>query len=224
MSLVKSGMSAAGRLLMIVAFLLVFLAGMFGVVIFSLRGEEIQIPEIVGKDFSQSEKELAALGLKIKKRATRYSQETPNTILEQLPRPGDTVKTGQLVLVIVSRAYTEGDETPVEVEKETNEQQPVANDNEPVNTALTKKDKPKKEVKANSNANANASNRGNQNGNSAGTGDNKNSGGDNSSPKNTNSSIPPKNNSNRTTPAATPKPLAAKTPAASGDTRGRRIP
>lgn len=223
MSLVKSGMSAAGRLLMIVAFLLVFLAGMFGVVIFSLRGEEIQIPEIVGKDFLQSEKELAALGLKIKKRATRYSQETPNTILEQLPRPGDTVKTGQLVLVIVSRSYTEGDETPVEVEKETNEQQPVANDNEPVNTALTKKDKPKKEVKANSNANANTT-KGNQNGNSAGTGDNKNSGEDNGSPKNTNSNNSPKNNSNRTTPAATPKPSAAKTPAASGDTRGRRIP
>jgi hypothetical protein len=224
-NLVKSGISAAGRLVIIVALLGAFLVGLFGVVIFSLRGEEVQVPEIVGKDFLQSEKELAALGLKIKKRATRYSQETPNTILEQLPRPGDTVKTGQLVLVVISRSFTEGDETPVEVEKETNEQQPVANENEPVNTALTKKDKPKKEVKANSNANANVANKTNQSGNSVGTGDNKNSGTDGGN----NSTKPPangpvRNNANRPGPAATPKPQAAKTPAASGDTRGRRIP
>ena len=58
--------------------------------------------------------------------------------------------------MIISRSNTEGDETPVEVEKETNENQPVTNDNEPVNTALTKKDKPKKDPKkANTNANAN---------------------------------------------------------------------
>jgi beta-lactam-binding protein with PASTA domain len=220
-------MSAAGRLLMVIALLGAFLAGLFGVVIFSLRGEEVQVPEIVGKDFVQSEKELAALGLKIKKRATRYSQETPNTVLEQLPRPGDTVKTGQLILVVVSRAYTEGDETPVQVEKETNEEQTVTNDNEPVNTSLTKKDKPKKEVKANSNANTNIANKGIQNANSGGEGDNKNSGtgnSNNSNAKNTNSNNTNKNNNNRTAPANTAKPQAGKTPAATGDTRTRRVP
>src|ERR1041384_897487 len=121
-------MSAMGRLLVVIALLGAFLAGLVGVVVFSLRGQEIQVPEIVGKNFSDSEKELAALGLKIKKRATRYSQEAPNLVLEQLPRPGETVKTGQLVLVIISRSNTEGDETPVEVEKETNENQAVTND------------------------------------------------------------------------------------------------
>ena len=228
MSFVKTGMSAVGRLLIVVALLGAFLAGLFGVVIFSLRGQEVQVPEIVGKDYLQSERELASLGLKIKKRATRYSQEAPNLVLEQLPRPGETVKTGQLVLVVISRSNTEGDETPVEVEKETNENQPVTNDNEPVNTALTKKDKPKKDPKkANTNANANTGAGGNQNNNSAG--DNKNSGGGNdnkgTNPANNSNN---KNNNRSTTPANTAKPAPAKTPAkppaGAGDTRNRRTP
>ena len=212
-----------GRLLVVIALLGAFLAGLVGVVVFSLRGQEIQVPEIVGKNFSDSEKELAALGLKIKKRATRYSQEAPNLVLEQLPRPGETVKTGQLVLVIISRSNTEGDETPVEVEKETNENQAVTNDNEPVNTALTKKDKPKKDPKkANTNANANTST-GNQNNNSAG--DNKNSGGnDNSKGTNPANNSNNKNNNRSTTPANTAKPQPARSPAATGDTRNRRTP
>lgn len=218
-------MSAVGRLLIIVALLGTFLLGLFGVVIFSLRGEEIKVPEIIGKDFDSSEKELAALGLKIKKRATRYSQEAPNTVLEQLPKPGETVKTGQLILVVISRSYTEGDEQPIEVEKETNEAQPdIANDNEPVNTALTKKDKPKKEVKANSNANANKAA---SNANTAGTGENKNSeaGNNNGGVKNSNTANPTNKNNNRSTPAGnTAKPVPAKTPAATGDTRPRRNP
>jgi hypothetical protein len=224
-SFLKSGISAVGRLLIIVALLGTFLLGLFGVVIFSLRGEEIKVPEIIGKDFDSSEKELAALGLKIKKRATRYSQEAPNTVLEQLPKPGETVKTGQLILVVISRSYTEGDEQPIEVEKETNEAQPdIANDNEPVNTALTKKDKPKKEVKANSNTNANKAT---ANANTAGTGENKDSeaGNNNGGVKNSNTANPNNKNNNRSTPAGnTAKPVPAKPPAATGDTRPRRNP
>jgi len=224
-SVVKTGMSAAGRLLIVAALLGAFLAGLFGVVIFSLRGEEVQVPEIVGKNFSDSEKELASLGLRIKKRATRYSQEAPNVVLEQLPRPGETVKTGQLVLVVISRTYTEGDETPVEVEKETNEEQPVANDNEPINTALTKKDKPKKDTKkANSNANTNTGSGGNQNNNSAGDNKNAGSGNDNSKGTNPSNNSNNKNNNKSTTPANTTKPQPAKPPAATGDTRNRRTP
>ncbi len=225
MSLVKTGTSAVGRLLIVIGLLGAFLAGLFGVVIFSLRGQEVQVPEIVGKNFLESEKELASLGLKIKKRATRYSQESPNTVLEQLPRPGETVKTGQLVLVVISRAFTEGDEAPVEVEKETNEAQTITNDNEPVNTSLTKKDKPKKEVKANSNANANAAGKDNKNANSAGTGDNKNSGtGDSNNSSKPPGNTPARNSNSRPAPANTAKPQAGKTPAPSGDTRTRRVP
>lgn len=217
MSLVKFGMSAVGRLLVIVVLLGAFAAGLFGVVIFSLRGEEVQVPEIVGKDFSSSEKELAALGLKIKNRATRYSQQAPNTVLEQSPRPGETVKSGIPIFVTISRAYTEGDEVPVEPEKPMDANTATTNDNEPVNTALTKKDKPKKDPKkANANTNANTA-KGNQSANTAGTGDNKN-------PGDTKPATNSDKKDNDTKPATTPKPPPAKTPAPAGDTRSRRNP
>ena len=45
-----------GRLLIVIALLGAFLAGLFGVVIFSLRGQEVQVPEIVGKNFSIAKK------------------------------------------------------------------------------------------------------------------------------------------------------------------------
>jgi hypothetical protein len=88
-SLLKSGFSAIGKLFIVVMTLAAtFLVGMGGVVYMSLQGDEIKVPEIVGKDFVESERELAALGLKIKKRADRFSTEKQNTILEQLPKAG----------------------------------------------------------------------------------------------------------------------------------------
>ena len=110
MGLVKSGFSAIGRLAAISMLAVAFLLGMAGVVYMSLQGSEIQVPEITGKDFSQSERELAALGLKIKKRADRFSLETPNTVIEQLPKPGDVVKTGQMILVVTSKGEGENGE------------------------------------------------------------------------------------------------------------------
>lgn len=221
MSLVKFGMSAVGRLLVIVVLLGAFAGGLFGVVIFSLRGEEVQVPEIVGKDFISSEKELAALGLKIKNRATRYSQQAPNTVLEQSPRPGETVKTGIPIFVTISRAYTEGDEIPVEPEKPTDANTATVNDNEPVNTALTKKDKPKPK-KTNANTNANSAKSSSTANTAAGSADNKSTGGSDAKPSNSDKKEPD------TKPATTPKPQPAKTPAkapaASGDTRNRRTP
>src|SRR5687767_12653848 len=109
MSLVKSGLNSIGRLLMLVVLLAAFLASMAGVVYMSLSGTEIKVPELTGKDFSESERELAALGLKIKRRADRPSAEKLNTVLEQLPRAGETVKTGQLILVVVSKAGLDAD-------------------------------------------------------------------------------------------------------------------
>src|SRR5687768_4878163 len=86
--------------------------GMAGVVYMSLSGSELKVPEVVGKDFFESERELAALGLKIKRRAERPSTEKMNTVLEQLPKPGETVKTGQMILVVVSKAGVEGEPPP----------------------------------------------------------------------------------------------------------------
>ena len=110
MSFLKSGFSAIGRLAALGLLAAAFLFGMAGVVYMSLQGSEIQVPEIIGKDFSQGEKELAMLGLKIKKRADRNSSEAPNTVIEQLPKPGETVKTGQMILVVTSKGESENGE------------------------------------------------------------------------------------------------------------------
>jgi hypothetical protein len=111
-SLIQTAFSAIGKLAVVVVLLGAFLASMAGVVYMSLSGEEIKVPEITGKDYFESEKELAALGLKIKRRADRPSGEKMNTVLEQLPKPGETVKTGQLIFVVVAKASAEGEETP----------------------------------------------------------------------------------------------------------------
>ncbi len=106
--MLDSGFSAIGKLAALVLISAAFLFGMAGVVYMSLKGEEVLVPEITGREFSISEKELASLGLKIHKKATRFSPEAPNTIIEQLPKPGETVKTGQRILVVVSNGPGEG--------------------------------------------------------------------------------------------------------------------
>jgi len=113
------------------------------VVYMSLQGDEVQVPEITGKVFSESERELAALGLKIKKRADRNSPEAINTVIEQLPKPGETVKTGQMILVVTSKGEGEnGDKTTIK-------KLPEEDDSEKIEEMID--DKPKKS-KSNSNS------------------------------------------------------------------------
>lgn len=118
-----------------------FLFGLAAVVYMSLQGAEVQVPEITGKSFNESEKELASLGLKIKKRADRNSPEAINTVIEQLPKPGETVKTGQMILVVISKGEADnGDKTPLKKLEE--------DDSEKIEEMID--DKPKKS-KSNSN-------------------------------------------------------------------------
>ncbi len=149
MSFVRKGASAFGKLFMVIALAATFAVGLIGVVYMSLQGKEIKVPEIVGKDFKQSEKELADLGLRIKNRAFRSSNEKPNTILEQLPKSGDTVKTGQMILVVTSITNSEGDEAPATITKSEDE-----DDTEKIEELIS--DKPKKSNKNNTSANSNS--------------------------------------------------------------------
>lgn len=144
MSIVGAGVSAIGRLAAVALLGAAFLFGMAGVVYMSLQGREVRVPEITGKELTEGERELASLGLKIKKRADRFSQEKPGTVIEQLPKPGETVKTGQLILVVTSKGPGEGDQ-PASL-KNANEE----DDREKIEEMIS--DKPKK-PKANSNAN-----------------------------------------------------------------------
>ena len=109
----------------------------------SLSGAEIKVPEIVGKDFVESEKELAALGLKIRKRADRVSGEQINTVLEQLPKAGETVKTGQWISVVVSKAGQTNEEPPPSSLKNDID----ADDSETIEEMIS--DKPKKKTNSN---------------------------------------------------------------------------
>jgi len=146
MSFIKSSISALGKLVFVGLLGLAFIIGMAGVVYMSLQGNEIKVPEIVGKNYSESEAELASLGLKIHKKADRFSTEVPNTVLEQLPRPGETVKTGQMILVVTSKQNADsGETTPVTLNKNTNE----PDDTEKIEEMIS--DKPKKTNKANAN-------------------------------------------------------------------------
>lgn len=144
MSFLKTGFSAIGKLVALAVLAAVFLFGMASVVFMSLQGSEIKVPEITGKSFSDSETELASLGLKIKKRADRVSAEPPNTIIEQLPKPGETVKTGQMILVVTSKAPANGEELPKTIPT-TDE-----DDSDKIEEMIT--DKPKK-PKTNTNTN-----------------------------------------------------------------------
>lgn len=149
MSVISTGLSAIGKLVFVAVLLSVFLATMAGVVYMSLSGAEVHVPNITGKDFVESEKELAALGLRIRKRADRESTEKLNTVIDQLPRAGDTVKSGQWISVVVSKAGLSPDQAPPPSLKKDVDQ----DDSEKIEEMIS--DKPKK-AKANSNTNANA--------------------------------------------------------------------
>lgn len=222
MSFIKTGFSAIGKLFIVMALAGAFLVGMVGVVYLSLRGEEIQVPEIIGKNREEAEKELVALGLKMKKRADRYSEEKPNTILEQSPKAGTTAKTGQQILVVVSQINPESSEAPATVVKEEEEEEDT--------TTIDGADKPKKPTNKNANVKKPAqtsrdvsSNKVAKTSNSnSGTSTSANTSKPNSAPANSGGTSSPANNK-PTTPATSPKPAATKTPTA-GDTRSRKVP
>ncbi len=144
MSIVTKSFSALGNLVIVALLLGAFLTGMAGVVYMSLSGSVLKVPEIVGKDFVESEKELAALGLKIKRRADRVSTEQMNTVLEQVPKAGETVKTGQMILVVVSKAAIAGEEAPSSLKKDIE-----GDDTEKIEEMIS--DKPKKKTNSNTN-------------------------------------------------------------------------
>lgn len=115
MDIFKQGLSAIGKLLIAAALAAAFFAGLFGVVYLQLTGSEVEIPKVVGKNFNDGQDELAAMGLRIKKIAARFSNEDPNTILEQRPRAGTVAKTGLIISVVVSEPNPPGTEPPTEL-------------------------------------------------------------------------------------------------------------
>ena len=150
MSLVARIASIFRSIAIVIAIAVVFLFGVATTVYLSLRSPEVKVPDVVGKDRFEAERILAEADLKFRVRATRPSNETkPDTVLFQLPRPGEVVKTGQTVAMDISRATKEG-ESPENVTPD----EPSENRNS--NSAANNNDnKPKKPRPRNTNENAN---------------------------------------------------------------------
>ncbi|MFV0389234.1 MAG: PASTA domain-containing protein [Pyrinomonadaceae bacterium] len=113
--MLKKGLSTFGKLILLALLAVTFMVGFFGVAYMQLRGEEVTIPKIVGKNLNDGTNALENAGLQIKKVASRYSEEPPNTILEQRPKAGTIAKTGLMVSVIVAQANQDGSEAPANV-------------------------------------------------------------------------------------------------------------
>ena len=138
----------------------VFLFGVATTVYLSLRSPEVKVPDVIGKDRFEAERILGEADLKFRVRATRPSNEAkPDTVLFQLPRAGEVVKTGQTVAMDISRAAKEG-ESPETVTPD----EPTENRNTN-SSSNTNENKPKRPRPRNTNDNANANSNANGNAN-----------------------------------------------------------
>lgn len=110
MSIGKQLLSALGKLGIVIGIACAFFLGLTGTVYLSLKSPEVKVPDLVGKDMVNAEDILYHVGLNIRRRTTKYSPDVkPNVVLDQLPRPGEVVKEGQTIAVVVSRAPMEGE-------------------------------------------------------------------------------------------------------------------
>jgi hypothetical protein len=138
----------------VIAIAVVFFFGVATTVYLSLRSPEVKVPDVVGKDRFEAERILAEADLKFRVRATRPSnQAKPDTVLFQLPRAGQVVKTGQTVAMDISRATREG-ETPESITPE----EPSENRN-----VSTNEDRPRRPRTRNTNENTNVTGNANSN-------------------------------------------------------------
>jgi PASTA domain len=185
----------------VIAIAVVFLFGVATTVYLSLRSPEVKVPDVVGKDRFEAERILAEADLKFRVRASRPSNEAkPDTVVFQLPRAGEVVKTGQTVAMDISRP-TKAGESPENVTPDEPENRNTNSANENANRPK----RPPRNRNANDNANANAN--GNTNRPANVNRPNANAGAPNVN-------ATPRSNVNRTT-----LPNANSRPAASNDNR-----
>lgn len=145
---------------LVILIAIAFLFGLATTVYLSLRSPEVTVPEVVGKDRFEAERILGKADLNFRVRATRPSNQVKaDTVLFQLPRAGEVVKTGQTVAMDISRAAKEGEASEAVVNdknaseekalenRNTNTSEPAKNDNE---------NKPKRNKNTNKNVNENS--------------------------------------------------------------------
>ena len=150
MSVVARIVSFFRSIAIVIAIAGVFLFGVATTVYLSLRSPEVKVPDVIGKDRFEAERILAEADLKFRVRAHRPSnQATRDTVLFQLPRPGEVVKVGQTVAMDISRPTKEG-ETPENVTPD----EPSENRN--TNASNRNENRPRRPRNRNENENDNA--------------------------------------------------------------------
>lgn len=149
-SVIARILSVIRSIAIVIAIGAVFLFGVATTVYLSLRSPETKVPDVIGKDRYEAERILAEADLKFRVRALRPSnQSKPDTVLFQLPRPGEVVKAGQTVAMDISRT-TKAGESPESVKPD----EPSENRN--ANASANRNDnKPKRPKNKNANENAN---------------------------------------------------------------------
>ena len=203
MGVTNQAFSALRRLGLIILIAIAFLFGLATTVYLSLRSPEVTVPEVLGKDRFEAERILGEADLNFRVRATRASNQVqPNTVLFQLPRAGEVVKTGQTVAMDISRAARAGEASEAVVNDKNASEEKVL-DNRNTNTSDNKNEnenRPKrKPVNKNANANANENANANVNRprtvnnseNTNGTGERANSNASPSRPVNRNDNVKP---------------------------------
>ena len=207
MNVVARILSVFRSIAIIVAIALVFIFGVATTVYLSLRSPEVKVPDVIGKNRFDAEKILAEADLKFRVRASRPSNEVArDTVMFQLPRAGEVVKTGQTVAMDISRPTKEGESSEKVTPDEPSENR---------NTNSTKnvnENKPKRPRPKNTNENANGNTNGNTNKSINANRANANTGNANATPrsnvnrtdlKNANTR-PAANDNRRPTPRPTP--------------------
>jgi beta-lactam-binding protein with PASTA domain len=146
------------RLGLVVLIAIAFFFGLATTVYLSLRSPEVTVPEVVGKDRFEAERILGSADLNFRVRATRPSNQVQaNTVLFQVPRAGEVVKTGQTVAMDISRAAKEGEASEAVVnDKKASEEKAVENTNKSEPASNDNENKPKRKKTTNTNANENS--------------------------------------------------------------------
>ena len=161
MNMATGALSALRRLSIVIAVAIVFVFGLGTTVYLSLRSQEVKVPDVLGKDRLEAERILEDADLNFRVRAFRPNSELKtDTVLFQLPRPGEVVKAGQTVAMDLSRTVKEGESSESVTPENTPEDKPDEKVNQNTNAASANENKPKrKPTNKNANENANGPNR-----------------------------------------------------------------
>lgn len=163
MGVANQALSALRRMGLVVLIAIAFLFGLATTVYLSLRTPETTVPEVVGLDRFEAERVLGNADLNFRVRATRPSNQVrADTVLFQLPRAGEVVKTGQTVAMDISRVAKQGEASQAVVnDQKASEEKALENRN--TNTSATAKNDNENRPKRNKNANTNANENSNTN-------------------------------------------------------------